>query len=109
MDEEDAEKIERLLEKHSEHIGNYATHEFIKLAPSVVVRYVMDNFRAIAKDRDEIMYIYVMNDRDKVVGVADLKELLQADQDQKLEEIMVTQVISLKPEDTIQDAAKTSE
>jgi CBS domain-containing protein/uncharacterized protein YrrD len=106
MDKEDAEQIEDLLEKHNEHIGNLATSEFIKLQPTANVGYVMDNFRAIAKDKDEVMYIYVVDDRDKLIGVADLKELLQAGQDQKLEDIMVTHVISLKPDNTLQDAAE---
>ena len=106
LDEENAHKIQYLLDKHDENISNFATSEFIKLPQIAIVGDVLDNFRTIAKDKDEVMYIYIIDMQDKLLGVIDLKELLQANPEDKLEDVMITHVISLSQESTLSEAAK---
>jgi len=60
-----------------------------------------------AKDKDVIMYLYVLDEEDKLLGVCDIKELLQAEPDEKLEDIITTNVIALNPESTLIEASRT--
>jgi Mg/Co/Ni transporter MgtE len=53
------------------------------------------------------MYIYVVDDQDVLVGVIDLKELLQADDRALLKDIMIENVISLKTESTLKEASQS--
>jgi len=70
------------------------------------VSQVLLQYREIAKDKDEIMYVYVVAEGDKLLGVADLKEVLQANLDDTLEKIMTTDIISLEPDNTLLEAAE---
>ena len=106
IDKENVQKIECMLDRHEEKIINFSTSHFIKLFPSTQVSQVLLQYREIAKDKDEIMYLYIIDEKDTLLGVVDMKEVLQAKVDDKLEDIMTTSVISLNPENTLIEASK---
>jgi len=106
IDQETARKIQYMLDKHEEKILHFSTSDFIKLSPDIRVSQVLLHFREMAKDKDEIMYIYIVGEKDTLLGVADLKEVLQAKEDDKLEDIMTTSVVSLRQENTLIEAAE---
>ncbi len=106
MDRENVQKIEYMLERHEEKIINFSTSHFIKLPPGMKAGEVMLQFREIARDMDEIMYLYVIGEKDTLLGVVDLKEVLKAKPDEKLDEIMTANVISLNPENTLLEASE---
>ncbi|MDA8387997.1 MAG: CBS domain-containing protein [Nitrospiraceae bacterium] len=106
IDSENARKIGFLLEKHEEKIINFSTSHFIKLPPGMKAGHVLLHFREIATDMDEITYLYIVNEGDVLLGVVDLKEVLKADPEERLDEIMTTSVISLEPANTLLEAAE---
>jgi Mg/Co/Ni transporter MgtE len=59
----------------------------------------------LAKNMVVIMYLYVVDDQDRLLGVIDIKELLKADDTAFLKDIMVEHVIRLSPENTLKEAA----
>ncbi len=107
LEKENAEKIHHMLDKQEEKIINLSTSHFIKLSPDMKVSEVLSQFRDLAKDKDEIAYIYAVDEKGTLMGVLDLKEVLQAELDDKLADIMTTSVISLKPDSTLDEAAET--
>jgi CBS domain-containing protein len=106
IDKENAAKIEFLLDKQEENILNYSTNHIFKLSPKMTVKETIDEFRNSAKDKDVIMYIYIVDNEEKLLGVADISDLLQDDPDEILENIMIESVISLEPESTLMDASR---
>lgn len=106
INQENAQKVQFLMEKHEENILHFVTSRFIKLPPAITVKQVLDQYREIAKDKDVIMYLYVVGEADKLLGVVDLRELLQASPDDTLEKIMTPNVISLNPENTLLEATE---
>ncbi|MGO9612315.1 MAG: magnesium transporter MgtE N-terminal domain-containing protein [Dissulfurispiraceae bacterium] len=106
IDQENAQKIQYMLDKQEEKIINFSTSHFIKLPPHTQVSQVLLQYREIARDKDEIMYLYIVDEKDTLVGVVDLKEVLQAKIDAKLSDIMTTSVISLNPENTLIEVSK---
>jgi len=59
----------------------------------------------MARSLDVVMYFYVVNETDKLLGVIDIKELFMAEDDVLLGDLRVENVISLNPESTMKQAA----
>jgi magnesium transporter len=53
---------------------------------------------------DVIMYVYVVNEENILQGVVDLRELIAAEPEQTLGQIMTDNLITLSPDETLQDA-----
>jgi len=105
IDKEDAAKIESILEKGEEKIMNYASSNFIRVYPSVSVLDAQEEYPHIAKGKEAIMYLYVVEKDDKLLGVVDIKDLLKEADQSLLGEIMEDIMVSLKPETTLREAA----
>ena len=58
------------------------------------------------KIADVVMYIYVLDAKGVLLGVIDIRELLQAEPTEKLEDIMVTNIVSLDENATVAEASK---
>jgi magnesium transporter len=85
---------------------HYTTRKFLKFSPETTVEYVQNGYPRLARGKDVIMYIYVTDDRDILLGVIDLRELLQADDKALLKDIMVENVISLPADSTLKEASQ---
>jgi len=104
MDDENIDKIKSILEKQQENIQNITTEKYLKVSPEETVESAQNGYPKLAKDKDEIMYLYVVDKQDKLLGVIDVKELLKADDKALLKDIMVKNVISLKKESKLGEA-----
>jgi Mg/Co/Ni transporter MgtE len=102
---ENANKIESILKKQEENILNFTTQEFLKLSPGMTAGEVQDEFRSLARGKDVIMYLYVVDEQDKLLGVIDIKELLMAKDADRLGDIMTETIISLNPDNTLKEAS----
>jgi CBS domain-containing protein/sporulation protein YlmC with PRC-barrel domain len=98
-------KIEEILEKHETNILDFTTSKFIKYPPDMTVQRARRKFREMARSMDVVMYFYVVNETDKLLGVIDIKELFMAEDDVLLSNLMVENVISLNPDSTMKQAA----
>ena len=105
LDREMTDKIRPTLMRQEETIQSLATNRIIRFSPHIKVGDAEDEYRFSARNKDVIMYIYVVDDHDKLLGVIDLKELLQADNEVKLEDIMSTNIISLGLQSTLREAS----
>jgi CBS domain-containing protein len=106
IDAENREKIRIILDQHEEKVIHFATSSFFKFAPNLKIKEAINQFHTQAKDIDIIMYIYIVDKADTLIGVLDIKELLIAESETTLEEIMVEHVIQLKPDNSLNEAAK---
>ncbi len=106
MDEENLDKIMSILEKRQDTILNLTTEKYLKAQPDETVETVQDEYPRRAKGKDEIMYIHVTDEDNKLLGIIDVKELLQADDEALLTDIMNKNVITLKKESSIGEATK---
>jgi len=98
-------KIEEILEKHDINILDFTTGKFIKCPPDMTVQRARRKFREMARSMDVVMYFYVVNEMDKLLGVIDIKELFIAEDDALLSNLMVENVISLNTQSTMKQAA----
>ncbi len=101
-------KIEEIIEKQDANILSFTTPSFFKCLPETSVAQARTRFRESARSMDVVMYFYIVNKADKLLGVIDIKEIFMAEDDNVLlKDLMVENVISLNPESTLKEAADT--
>ncbi|HVP94412.1 MAG TPA: CBS domain-containing protein [Methanoregulaceae archaeon] len=104
LDSENVKKIRAILDRQEETIVNYTTPEYIRFPPETTAEQAMSLYATVAKGKDVIMYLYVIDASEHLLGVIDIKELLQAEDNQTLADIMVFDYISLSPDSTLKEA-----
>ena len=97
-------KIEEILEKQDTNIISFATTRFFKFPPDITVEQAQLKCREMAKQIDVVMYLYIVNPRDELLGVADIKDLFMAADNELLKDLMVESVITLNPGSTMKEA-----
>ena len=102
---ENAKKVRAILEKQEEKVINYTTAKFLKFSPEMTVEQAQTEYHRAAKGKDVIMYLYVVDSVDRLLGVIDIKELLLAPDYAPLKDVMVDTVIGLKPDSTLKEAS----
>jgi CBS domain-containing protein len=98
-------KIQSILEKHEEKILDFATLNFLKVHPDDTTEQARDLYRLIAKGKDVIMYFYVVDENDKLLGVADIRDILKANDNALLKNVMDIHLTTLKPKSTLREAS----
>jgi len=106
MNAENARKVQAIINRQEEKVIHYTTMKVLKFTPDTLVEYVQNDFPRHARDKDVIMYIYIVDENDLLTGVVDLKDLLKADDKAFLRDIMVESVISLSTTSTLKEAAQ---
>ncbi len=106
LNNENAGKIKGILEKQEEKIIDFAATNYLKFTPEKTVLQARRAFQRSAKGKEAIMYLYILDEQGKLLGVIDLKELLIANDEALLKEIMVAKIISLSPESTLKEASE---
>ena len=104
-----AKKVMAITERQEEKVIHYATQKILKFLPETLVEYVQNDYPNHARGKDVIMYFYVADAGDRLLGVVDLKELLTADDKAPLSAIMTENVITLNAESTLKEASQEFE
>ncbi len=86
----------RILLKYPENTaGGIMTTEYAYIEQDLTVGEVMKQLREIAKDVETIYYVYVVSKDGDLTGVVSLRDILLADTDKKISEVMQTPVITV--------------
>jgi magnesium transporter len=99
MEKEIADDVKELLTHPEREAGGMMTTSYLSFRPSTTVGEALEKFRQEAEDVDLVYYVYVTDEEDLLLGVINLRDLILADSDKKLEEIMDDRVISVKLDD----------
>lgn len=108
----DADKralINRFLSYPENSAGSIMTIEYMEFHEGTTVGGAMAEIRRTGLDKETIYTLYVMDDRRRLIGTVELRKLLMARDDQKIEEIMNAQVLSVKTlddQETVADMAR---
>ncbi|HTB72793.1 MAG TPA: magnesium transporter [Polyangiaceae bacterium] len=77
--------------------GHLMTTDFVAVSPRMRVAEAMEIVRKRARERDEFVYTVYAIDEDRLAGVASLRDLIIAEADHQIVEVMRTNVISVPP------------
>ena len=104
LDQKNLKKIKTILQKQETKIMDFATADFLSFAPEMTVARVEEEYPKASHGKDAVSYIYVTGEGGKLLGVIDLKDLLLAEDNLLLKDIMVDTVISLDQHSTLKQA-----
>jgi len=94
LEPKESEDIRTLLEYPENTAGGIMTTEYAYIEQDLTVGEVMKQLRDIAKDVETIYYVYVSRDG-KLTGVLSLRDILLAEPDMKISEVMISPVITI--------------
>jgi magnesium transporter len=98
IDKEEAEDIQELLGHEEDTAGGLMTNIFIAYPPDITVAEAIQRFKKDAEDIEAVYYIYIIDELERLIGVTSLRDLLLADQNLKLSDIMIAKIKSVSPE-----------
>jgi magnesium transporter len=77
--------------------GRLMTTDFVAVSPRILVSQALDVVRHRARERDEFVYVVYVLEGETLAGVVSLRDLLAAEPEQGIAEVMRTNVISVPP------------
>lgn len=95
MGEKDLNITRQLLGYPEDSIGRIMTPEYVDVLPDYTVKQTLEYIRKYGKDSETFEVIYVVQKDDTLIGYILLKDLLFASQDDKIEDLMHTDIIYL--------------
>lgn len=105
LDKSKARKIRSILKKQDAKIIDLASSDFVQFRPEVTVAQMEEDYSKLCSGKDASRhYIYITDADGRLLGVADLKTLLLADDSLLLNNIMNDNLVCLHPDDTLKDA-----
>lgn len=96
--------VSKLLGFASDTAGGIMTTDFLALSENMTSQEAIDFLKKLEK-KPEILYIYIIDDHQKLVGVISFKELVMAQKDQKLLTIMHQDPISVSADKNQEEAS----
>ncbi|MDY6796480.1 MAG: magnesium transporter [Actinomycetota bacterium] len=97
MDPVRAGKLRRLMAHGEETAGGLMTPEAMRLSERITVGEVLDRLREAPESIEMIYYVYFQDDDMRLTGVTSLRELIIADPDRPVEDIMHHNLITTSP------------
>ncbi|MCE5435774.1 magnesium transporter [Staphylococcus pseudintermedius] len=107
MNREEAKEIKALLHYDEDTAGGIMTTEYISLTINTPVHEALMRVKDQAPDAETIYVIFVVDEDKKLVGVISLRDLIIAENDAYIEDIMSERVISANVTDDQEDVAQT--
>ena len=96
IDREDSEEVIELLTHEEDTAGGIMAKEFISVNLNTTIEQVIQEIRAKSDEVDDIYYIYVVDDNNRLVGIASLKDLILADSQKLISDVMSSEVVSVE-------------
>lgn len=105
-DRETREQINELLRYPKDSAGSLMTTEYVALKKSFTVREALDCIRRVGMNKETVYTLYVTENR-KLIGVLTVLDLLTANDDDTVEALMDTNVISVETHEDKEIVAET--
>lgn len=106
FEDQDAEDVQELMEYEEDTAGGIMTTEYVAILEHISAGKAIEVLREIAPDAETVYYVYVINLKNQLVGVISLRELIVANPNTLVSEIMRRKVISVNVNDDQEDVAK---
>jgi magnesium transporter len=97
VDPEAAQEVREIEKWPDTSAGHLMTTDFVGVSPRMLVSEALDVVRKRAREREEFVYVVYVLDRNKLAGVVSLRDLLTAEAQQGIAEVMRTNIISVPP------------
>lgn len=106
MAQVEREDIRRLASYEEGTIGAVITSDYATLTPQLTAREAIERLRRVAPDKETIYQSFVVDETRRLLGTVSLRDLIVAPAHARVEQIMVTDVISARADAPAEEAAK---
>ncbi|WP_026693457.1 magnesium transporter [Peribacillus kribbensis] len=106
MDKEAAAEIKELLHYEEYTAGSIMTTEYVAIAANQTVRSAMYILKKEAPEAEIIYYLFVIDEDKKLAGVISLRDLIVADDETMIHEIMSERVVSVSVGEDQEEVAR---
>ncbi|MCA1029182.1 MULTISPECIES: magnesium transporter [Cytobacillus] len=106
MDQEEANKVIELMTYAPRTAGAIMTKEFIRISVESTAAQVIEELRETAMAAETIYYLYVVDIEERLAGVVSLRDLIIAQPNQIIDDIMSTQVVSVPVNEDQENVAR---
>ena len=106
MEPEEAQEVRELMDYEEGTAGALMTPEYIALSPEITAAEAIRQLRTLAAEAETIYYLYIVKEDETLIGALSLRELIIAEPETKLEDLMQTRILSVSPEESDRDVAE---
>ncbi len=107
VNKNDRKVINELLKYPEDSAGSIMTTEFVDLKSSMTIKEAIDRIRKIGVDSETINTCYVLTTTRKLVGTVSIREILLANENDVIKDLMETNIISVITTEDQEEVAKT--
>ncbi|MDN4523750.1 magnesium transporter [Fictibacillus fluitans] len=109
MRADESRTVQSLMQYPADSAGGIMTNRFVWIPQMFTVRDAVEKLKTFAGFAENIYYLYVINEERQLAGVVSYRDLLLADINEKIEDVMFTRVISVPAEMDQEEVARTIE
>lgn len=106
MEPEDAAELRGLLEYPPESAGGIMTPAFVAISPDMHAAQAIAALQRVAEEAETLYYVYVLDEKDHLLGVLSLHRLVLTRPDSTIRELMISDPVRVHA-DTDQESAAT--
>ncbi len=106
MEMETSKEVRELMEYEDDEVGSLMTTEFIAFNQDITIEKAIANLRQLKPEEDEMYYIYVTDDDNKLIGTLSLRDIIIAQPEAQLKSIMHNEFSYIYDNDNIQELVK---
>ena len=98
--------INRRLAYPKDSVGRLMSEEVAKISTGLTVKEALGELKTLHTDVEDIVYVYSVDKNNSLSGVLSFREIVFADQDQLIEDVMITNPIYIHPTADQEEAAR---
>ncbi len=106
MEPEEADDVRELLDYEDETAGGLMTTEYFHIPDKLTADGAIKYIRSLKPDAEAIFYLYVVTKTERIAGVLSLRDLVVAEPETPIKDIMVRRVIHVHPDASIREVAE---
>jgi magnesium transporter len=95
MESDEKAEVQELLSYPEDTAGGIMTTEFVAVPATLTAGQTIDRLRELEPDAETIYYVYVVDDDGRLVGVLSLRDLIVAQPDTPISEVMIREPVAV--------------
>jgi magnesium transporter len=107
MEQDEAEEVRDLLAFPEDSAGGLMTTEFVAVPASLTAAQTIDKLRELEPDAETIYYVYVTDETGSLVGVLSLRDLIVANPDTPIADVMIEEPVAVGLLEPAESVAET--
>ncbi|BCW96738.1 MAG: magnesium transporter [Fimbriimonadales bacterium] len=101
----EAREVRELLEYPENTAGRLMVRQYVRVRPDWTVEMTLDYLRQVGSEIETIYYLYVVDARQRLIGVASLRDVVVSDPSKRIEQIMEPDPVVVQPETDQEEVA----